>query len=101
MSKYKPKEGNKLNSYDGDTTGKKKHPVVVTANNLDDTSRVLGCSSNYHKELGDIEIETDTPMPKKTYGRLADGERDIKNSKLSQDREERTCTNLDKLKELL
>ena len=89
-----PVDGNKLNSYMGDRTGNKEHPVIPVSNNLDGTTNVIGCSSKYHPELGDIEIKT-TPkgMTTKTYARLSDGERVIEDEKLRKDREHRRVDN--------
>ena len=51
-----PVDGNKLNSFIGDTTGNKKHPVIPISNNLDGTTNVIGCTTKKNDYLGDIKM---------------------------------------------
>jgi glycine cleavage system H lipoate-binding protein len=96
-----PKEGKKLNSYDGDETGTKKHPVIVVQPNDDDTTGVVGCTTKQKTELGDIEVVTEPPMSRPTYARVYDKERDIKTSELTRDGQDRVCKNIDEIKRKL
>lgn len=93
-----PKEGEKLNSYDGDTTGRKTHPVVVIKNNDNGTSNVIGCSTKEKKELGDIKLDTTPPMPYPTYARVKDGERIVDTNNLIPKGSGITCNNTKDLK---
>jgi len=94
-----PIEDNKLNSYIGDTTGKKKHPVVVIKNNDDGTSDVIGCTSKYKEKLKDIELNTTPEMDKNTYARVHDGERRISTKDLDSKGKDIRCNNAKDLRE--
>lgn len=79
-----PIEDSKLNSFMGNPTGDKEHPVIPISNNLDGTTNVIGCTSKKNDYLGDIKIETTPAMDKETFARLADGERVIKDEDLKE-----------------
>jgi hypothetical protein len=73
------------------------HPVVIIENNIDDSSRVMGCSSN-KADKDDVKLETEPPMPVDTYARKYQGLIDVENKDLTTFKGSvRKCTNIEDL----
>lgn len=83
-----------------------EHPILITDNNNDNTSRYVGLTSNPDdrgKRGPKIKVETDPPLNETSYAKLRDGERDINNDEIDKWKEdgkviESKATNADEVK---
>lgn len=80
-----PEEGKKL---------KGDHPVIIDSNNKDNTSNVIGCYKEKHKELSDVKVNTSPRMKEDTYARVKDGLRTVDDYELRKDYNNAVCNNL-------